>query len=76
MLRWRRIAEMVEQDDKRVQIAPLSNIVRLRRTKAGCLVTIGVPGELMERLARDELRGGLLLVEPAALAEGAGVDRG
>lgn len=66
---FHRIADLIAANDRRVQLAPLSNIVRLQQTKAGLQVTIGVPGELMGPLSRGELVGGLLLVEPAALRE-------
>lgn len=66
---FHRIADLIASNDRRVQLAPLSNIVRLQQTKAGLQVTIGIPGEFMGPLARGELVGGLLLVEPAALHE-------
>lgn len=66
---FHRIAELIAADDKRVLIAPLSQIVRLQTVRAGMHVTIGIPGEFMGPLSRGELSGGLLLVDPAALKE-------
>lgn len=66
---FQRVADLIAADDRRVMIAPLSQVVRLQTVKAGLHVTIGVPVELMGPLSRGELSGGLLLVDPAALKD-------
>lgn len=67
MNNFHRIAELIDANDQRVKIVPLENITGIQSTRLGIKITIGAPGELMGPLARGELAGGLLLVDPEVL---------
>lgn len=49
--------------DKDIRMAPLSNIVEMKKTKNGCKLTIMVENELMDKIALNKLTGGLYLMD-------------
>ena len=54
-------AMAVEGQD--IRVAPLENVVRLRKVKAGTQVTIGVEGDLVADIWKGKFVGGLLLID-------------
>lgn len=58
-------ADMIRADDKRVQVVPLTQVVRMQKTRAGCEIVIGAPESVMVGLATSRYRGGLLLIDSA-----------
>ena len=54
---------MIERDDKALKLAPLSNIIGAQASKRGTVVTIGVEGNVVTQICRDEFVGGLLLCD-------------
>jgi hypothetical protein len=46
-----------------IQLAPLSNIVSVRKVKAGTQVTIGVGGDLVASIGFGKFCGGLILCD-------------
>lgn len=52
--------------DGNISMAPLSNIIRVRKVKAGTQITIGVAGnDVVGRIARGELYGGFIMADKA-----------
>ena len=46
-----------------IQMAPLGNIIKMRKLKAGTQVTIGVAGDVITRITFGEVVGGLILAD-------------
>lgn len=44
-----------------IKMAPLANIVEMKKTKNGCRLTIMVENELMDKIALNKYVGGLYL---------------
>jgi hypothetical protein len=51
--------------DRDIRLAPLGNIIRLQKTKAGTQITIGVEGDVVAAIANGRLVGGLILADKA-----------
>jgi antitoxin (DNA-binding transcriptional repressor) of toxin-antitoxin stability system len=49
--------------NKDIRLAPLSNILRIQRVKAGTQVTIGFEGDVVAGLANGRFVGGLILAD-------------
>jgi hypothetical protein len=56
-------SRLVELDDKALVMAPLYNIVNLKKVKAGTNVTIGVAGDKVASIYNGCYVGGLILCE-------------
>lgn len=54
---------LVEEDNKGIHLAPLNNIIRARKVKAGTEVTIGVAGDMVAPIMEGRYRGGLILCD-------------
>lgn len=54
---------MVETDNKNLMLAPLSNVLSLRKVKAGTQIRIGIPGDLFGKIVLGKMCGGLLLCD-------------
>lgn len=46
-----------------IRLAPLSNIIQMKKVKAGTQVTIGCPGDVITGLTFNQFVGGLLLAD-------------
>jgi hypothetical protein len=55
--------------NRKIQIAPLGNILRMRKTKRGTEVTIGVSGDIIMELMAGDYVGGLILCDKAEFEE-------
>jgi hypothetical protein len=73
-LHWRRGDGVVNNFDVlkamgerglKVTLAPLSNILNMRKVKAGTQVTIGLEGDLIMPLLEGKFVGGLILADQA-----------
>ncbi len=60
---------MTKADDKRLQLAPLGNILRVRRVRAGTQITIGFGDDVIAQIAEGRLCGGLILCDKTAYDE-------
>lgn len=49
--------------NRKIQLAPLGNIVNVRKVKAGTQVTIGVGGDVVGSIAAGDFVGGLILAD-------------
>lgn len=49
--------------NKDIRLAPLSNILRVQKTKLGTQITIGVEGDVIGAIARGDFVGGLILAD-------------
>ena len=54
---------MADTDDKKLMLAPLTNITQARAVKAGTNITIGFPGNVCGQIMNDDFIGGLLLCD-------------
>ena len=53
----------------KIQIAPLGNILSMRKTKKGTQLTIGVAGDVIMGMMAGEYVGGLILCDRAEFEE-------
>jgi hypothetical protein len=53
----------------KIQVAPLGNILNMRKTKAGTQLTIGVAGDVIAGILLGEYLGGLILCDKAEYEE-------
>jgi len=53
----------------KIQIAPLGNILNMRKTKAGTQLTIGVAGDVITGILLGNYVGGLILCDKAEFQE-------
>lgn len=54
---------MLETDDKKLEMAPLNNILSANVVKAGTKITIGVSGNRVSAILNGEIVGGLILCD-------------
>ena len=57
------VLKTMSQRGMSVQLAPLDNIVELRKVKAGTNVTIGVAGDVVGAIYNNKFVGGLILAD-------------
>jgi len=56
--------------NKDIRLAPLSNVTKLQKTKAGTLITIGAEGDLVAAIGVEgRFVGGLILADKAQFDE-------
>jgi hypothetical protein len=55
--------EMHETNNRALKLAPLGNLVRAKKTKAGTEITIGVPGDVVTPFVMGSLIGGLIFCD-------------
>lgn len=55
--------KMTADDNKALQLAPLGNVIRAQKVKAGTQVTIGVGGDVIGKIMSGDLVGGLILCD-------------
>jgi hypothetical protein len=56
-------------ENKRIMIAPLTNVIQAQKVKAGTKITIGVMGDQVRAIACDEYVGGLILADSKQFEE-------
>lgn len=56
-------AEMVRTNNKKIELAPLNNVLRMNRTKQGDQITIGTADGTMVKIYSGKVRGGLVLCD-------------
>lgn len=54
---------MVDTNDPKIELAPLTQVTNLRAVKAGTQVTIGVSGNRVGSIYNGEYVGGLILID-------------
>jgi hypothetical protein len=57
------VLKAMSRANGKIQLAPLANIISVRKVKAGTQVTIGVAGDLVADFARGRFVGGLVLAD-------------
>ena len=57
------IMRVMSDRDMNIQIAPLGNVVNLKKVKAGTEVTIGVAGDMVGSIYLGKFVGGLFLCD-------------
>lgn len=55
--------------NKDIRLAPLGNILRVQKVKAGTQITIGCEGDLVGAIARGDFVGGFILADKRQYAE-------
>ena len=63
---WDVLKAMGADNSPALKLAPLGNIIRARRCRAGTQVTIAVAGDIVAGLAGGYYAGGFLLIDRAA----------
>jgi hypothetical protein len=61
--------KMVEMNDGAIKLAPLDNIVHLKKVRAGTEVTIGVQGDVVGPIFNGRFVGGLILCDKVRYEE-------
>ncbi len=62
------VMKEVSRRNGKIFMAPLGNILRMNKVKAGSQITIGVPYEVMMGLIQDRYVGGLFVVDKEEFA--------
>jgi hypothetical protein len=57
------VLKAMAESNGKIQLAPLSNILRMHKVKAGTQLTIGVGGDVITGLTFGEFVGGLILAD-------------
>jgi hypothetical protein len=57
------VMKVMAERNKDIRLAPLTNITQVRKVKAGTLITIGVEGDVIGRIANGRFCCGLILAD-------------
>ena len=57
------VLKVMAEESPDIRLAPLANIIRIQKTKAGTQVTIGVEGDLVSSIYLGKFVGGLILAD-------------
>lgn len=63
------VLKTMSEENQDIRLAPLSNITRIDKVRAGTNVTIGVAGDVIAGLANGDFVGGLYLADRKQFAE-------
>lgn len=57
------VLKTMSEESQDIRLAPLSNILRVQKVKAGTQITIGVAGDVIAGIANGDFVGGLYLAD-------------
>jgi hypothetical protein len=63
------VMKAMGEQNKDIRLAPMANILRLQKVKAGTQITIGVEGDVVGAIANGRFVGGLILADKAQFDE-------
>ena len=63
------VMKAMGEANRDIRLAPLSNIVHLRKVRAGTQITIGFEGDVVGAILAERFVGGLILADKAQFEE-------